>query len=203
MMEGLTGIVVCGGRSSRMGTDKGGIRYREQPQYLHVAAMLHPSCKEVYLSVNEQQQAAYGGSAYPLLTDHGEYRNIGPMAALLIAARQLPDAHFLLIGCDYPLLEGQELGAFMCTLEPGLFAKAFYNTDAGMYEPLLAYYSARAAQQLLAQAASWGYSLQRFLKACEADRYYPMNKDSILSVDDPETAILVKEKLGTGKTGRS
>lgn len=197
--EQPVGIVICGGRSTRMGTDKGSIVYHVRPQRDHVAAMLRPFCATVYLGINEVQQYIDAGTAYPLLIDLPEYRDKGPMAALLTAGRQLPGRDLLVIGCDYPLLEEREWETFVRTTPKGTLARAFYNEKIGMYEPLLAYYAAPAVKQLLEQAEQYRYSLQQFLHSCNAAQYFPEHEDSMMSADDPLAAAFAREKIAGRK----
>lgn len=198
-IAGTTGIVVCGGLSSRMKTDKGMLIYHGQPQYRHVAALLGLYCDNIYLSVNEEQQHTYQPGGFPLIIDLPDYKEKGPMAALLTAGQRLSGRHLLVLGCDYPLLDGEELEAFAQSITPSTFAKAFYNTATEMYEPLLAYYTANAVQEMTQQAEQLSYSLQRFLQHAKAAQYIPRNNDSICSVDDPEAAAAVLEKISGRK----
>jgi molybdopterin-guanine dinucleotide biosynthesis protein A len=196
---GTTGLVVCGGLSTRMKTDKGMLHYHGQPQWQYMAALLTPHCNNVYLSVNDQQQDHYRECCLPLLTDLAGYKEGGPMAALLTAGHYLPGQDFLVLGCDYPLLHEEELRAFVQSIAPAAFAKAFYNTIAGVYEPLLAYYTAAAVQDMTQRDSQYRYSLQQFLRSCEAGKYIPRDSDTLCSADDPEAAASIREKISTGK----
>ncbi|WP_118976685.1 NTP transferase domain-containing protein [Taibaiella koreensis] len=193
------GVVVCGGRSSRMGQDKSLIAYHGLPQRYHMAGLLQPFCDQVLLSLNSRQQDHSG--AFPILTDTDPYLDAGPVAALLSATAAFPGHSFLLFGCDYPLLEARELGRFVQMLRPEALAVAFYNEAAGLYEPLLAWYSAGAAVLMEQQYREGQRSLQHFLKSIAADRYIPLWADSIISVDDPQTAAQVMARIAQRKTG--
>ncbi len=193
------GIVICGGHSGRMKTDKGMLDYHGQPQYQHTATLLQPFCHCVSLSINETQQDNYREAGLPLMTDLPEYQEIGPMAALLTAGWHFPGRNFLVLGCDYPLLGKEELATFVQSVNHSTIAAAFYNVAAKIYEPLLAYYTAEAVQQMTKQAGQYRYSLQRFLRSLEAEQYLPRYSESIESVDDPETAAAVWRKISMSK----
>lgn len=196
MMNSYTGLVVCGGRSRRMGTDKGLIPYHGMPQYRYAASLLQPHCAAgIYLSVNTEQQALYAASGYPLLTDAPSCRDGGPMAALLTAAAHCPGRRWLVMGCDYPLLEAAEWDRFVARLQAGTAAAAFYDPAAGRYEPLLAYYSAAALDSISLQAAALNYSLQRWLLQAAAGQYVPEHADGMRSVNDRETALEVAKRI--------
>lgn len=196
----LKGLVVCGGASSRMGTDKSNIRYYEQPQRYHIADMLRSFCGEAVLSLNREQHNGKGVQ-YPALTDLEQYSNTGPAAALLTAAHYFPESSFITIGCDYPFLTREELTFFSDSLREQTVARAFYNREASCYEPLLAYYSAAALQQLKHLAAEDHYSLQQLLRQLDAEKHDPLHPGTIRSVDTPEQATAARKEIGalTGK----
>ncbi|PSK88812.1 molybdenum cofactor guanylyltransferase [Taibaiella chishuiensis] len=180
----ITGIVVCGGQSSRMGTGKYLLDYHGRPQALYLYDMLQGLCSEVWLSVNAEQVARLP-AGFPLLPDLPAYEQAGPMAALLTAADLLPGHNFLFVGCDYPFLRRSELERFLLYLSPGRPA-AFYNEAAGVYEPLLAYYPATCAQAAGLGFAQGRASLQALLRAEKADPYLPADLNCLSGADTPE-----------------
>ena len=55
----LVGVVISGGKSSRMGTDKSLLLWNNKPFYLHAAEILAPFCSEIYVSCNVSQSNNY------------------------------------------------------------------------------------------------------------------------------------------------
>jgi len=178
---GIYGLVVCGGRSSRMGTDKGLLVYHDRPQQYHVYEMLNTICDRVFLSCNKTQFANIL-PGYAALEDDAEFANIGPMAALLTAFFHHPEKDFLIVGCDYPFLKKKTLQHFVDTLSKKSLAAAFYNTDH-KYEPLLAWYSLASANILKNYFNCGKYSLQQFLNEEAAEKYRPEEPTAMKSVD--------------------
>jgi molybdopterin-guanine dinucleotide biosynthesis protein A len=197
--EKLTGLVVCGGASSRMGRDKSLLQYHNKEQRYHIADMLDPYCKDVYFSLNESQINT--DTSYKAFIDLPQYSNCGPMAALLTACYFLPESNLVVIGCDYPLLTDKELESFISSLEDNTTSKAFYNEEERFYEPLLAYYAAPMIQAIKAQFEEGNASLQRVLKECGTEQYFPKDKNSIKSVDDLIAYEQVKEWIKQNKSG--
>ena len=179
-IENTKGVVVCGGASSRMGTDKSMLQYFEKPQRYHVYNMLVPFCEEVYISCNAAQVETID-TGYHFLADEECYNNTGPMAAVLSAFNNFPHQNILFIGCDYPYLTGIELTNFskLCKTEP----VAFFNKKENMYEPLLAWYPASTAEPLNKMWKASRFSLQHFLKEANALKYYPQIANSIISIN--------------------
>lgn len=182
------GLVVCGGSSSRMGTDKSMLTYYEKPQRYHIYEMLQPFCEQVFISCNAEQAITIKDD-YHFLTDDPLYNNIGPMAALLTALTNFPEKNILFIGCDYPFITANELQQFAAVYNASDNAVAFYNEEEDVYEPLLAWYPASSFEKLKKMFKKKQYSLQHFLKDNKASKFYPENKNSILSVDTMEAFI--------------
>lgn len=199
MRNELTGLVVCGGASSRMGRDKSLLEYHDQEQRYYIADMLSHFCTEVYLSLNETQTP--GHASYKAFADLPEYGNCGPIAALLTAYHFLPGRNLVVVGCDYPLLSHGELEDFINSLNNNITSCAFYNEEEGFYEPLLAYYTAAMERAVKAHFEYGSTSLQQILKESGTARYIPKDKNSIKSVDDPATYEQVKEWIKQGRDG--
>ena len=177
------GLVLCGGQSNRMGTDKSMLQYYKKPQRYHVYDMLLPFCENVFISCNAQQANSITKS-YDFLKDDPTYIDIGPMAAILSAFALHPQNNLLLIGCDYPFLTAAALDGFAAICKQG--PAAFFNEEAGIYEPLLAWYPFNCFDALKGMYEAKQFSLQHFLKTSGAVKYLPQDINCIKSIDTPE-----------------
>ena len=177
----LYGLVACGGKSSRMGYDKSLIDYLGKPQRYHVYELLQSFCKAVFISCNESQAASIP-EEYRVMIDLPRYHDIGPIAALLTAFDKYPDRDFLVIGCDYPLLQQKDIVAFIRCLK-GPVASSFYNNTEALYEPLLAWYPAAKSGILREMFEKKIYSLQYYFQAQNTIRFVPDNPSVMTSVD--------------------
>jgi molybdopterin-guanine dinucleotide biosynthesis protein A len=107
-----TGALLAGGRSSRMGRDKGPLVIGGKPMIEHVIARLRPQVRRILISGNDEER--YSGYCLPVVPDvigEGEIgeERAGPLAglhaALLWALSETPDARFLLtVPVDTPFL---------------------------------------------------------------------------------------------------
>lgn len=186
-------LVVCGGKSSRMGTDKSMLRYYEKPQRYHVYDLLTSFCKEVRISCNAGQADTIE-DGYFYIADEKKYADTGPMTALLTAADAFPNKNILFIGCDYPLLHADDLKSFIekCS---GQQPVAFYNEITDLFEPLLAWYPHSLFNQLKRNYEKQQYALQHFLRENNAVKFYPSNKTSIISIDTQEAFLQILHAL--------
>ncbi len=197
----FTGLVVCGGASSRMGMDKSLIRYYDKEQRYHIADMLGRRCPEVLLSLNDTQQSQ--NEKYNIIRDLPQYRNNGPIAAILSAFHAHPQSDLIVIGCDYPLFTEKELYRFMDSVTDHTQPLVFFNEADGFYEPLLGYYPASIASVIRLQFEEGNTSLQKILKQISCGRYFPENKYCMQSVDDPATSERIKQRLNIQKKNGS
>ncbi|MCE7039989.1 molybdenum cofactor guanylyltransferase [Dyadobacter sp. CY312] len=202
--DDLYGLVVCGGQSTRMGSDKGFLVYHEKPQCYHLADLLledpNPLCFKALISCNDKQTALISKD-YSVLTDLPEYQNSGPIASLLTAFATFSNVDFLVIGCDYPFMQHSDLLVFLESIQEDSLAAAFYNHN-NKYEPLLAWYSKNTGRLLKTFYENGGKSLQHFLKENSARKHRPDNKEVMTSVDTPEAFISAKAILANQKTNR-
>jgi molybdenum cofactor guanylyltransferase len=153
----LNGLVLAGGQSQRMGTDKGLLNYHGSEQRLHTANLLASYCQQVYISLNSSQADSYQGP-YPTLTD--QYLNCGPLAGILTAFRHNPNTAWLVLACDLPYINQPSLAQITSQRNPQKLATAFQSSTGGFPEPLATIYEPRAYPKLL-QMLSYGYDCPR------------------------------------------
>ncbi|MBL0047955.1 MAG: NTP transferase domain-containing protein [Bacteroidetes bacterium] len=190
-MDSLIGLVACGGKSTRMEQDKSLLNYQGVEQRYHCYNLLALVCKEVYLSCSKLQSESIV-EKYQYISDAEEFSNIGPMAALLSAAKRNPNASFLLLGCDYPLIAAEDIQHLFVNRSMHHTASSIYNFETGLYEPLIALYEKKSIPLLYNSFQNKNYSLQHFLSETSAFKLAPKNPAHIVSVDTPEQAKKIK-----------
>jgi molybdopterin-guanine dinucleotide biosynthesis protein A len=192
-MNPLYGLVICGGESSRMGSDKSLLEYRGKPQRDHVYEMLEPFCEKVFISCNKNQVGTMGH--FPAIVDAEPYEGIGPMAALLSAFLQHPHADFLCLACDYPFLDSKDIAHLLKARDSKHSAFTFFNPQSGFAEPLLGIYPADIYPSLLDEFKHGNYSLQQFLKKSSVKQVIPTFPENIFSADIPAAYRAAVQKL--------
>lgn len=182
----VNGLVLAGGRSIRMGHDKGGIDWHGKPQREHLADLLHTCCAEVFISCRPDQAL---GSAYGLLPD--TFTELGPYGAILSAFRQQPDRAWLVTACDLPLLDRATLDFLLKNRQPQRVATAFQNPHDQMPEPLITIWEPKSYATLLAFLAQ-GYSCPRkVLLHSDALILSAPDPAALTNVNTPEEAELM------------
>jgi len=103
----IYGLVLSGGKSTRMGQDKGLITYHGIPQRDHLYKILDEVCDRTYLSIRKDQKEAIAAE-FNTIVDRNEYR--GPYNGLLSAHKAFPDVAWLVLACDLPLIDREGNG---------------------------------------------------------------------------------------------
>jgi molybdopterin-guanine dinucleotide biosynthesis protein A len=141
----LFGLVLAGGRSTRMGRDKALLTYSDgRPQAVVAYELLREFCGRVYLSVRTRRETL---SEWPQLVDR--YEEIGPMAGILTALDEHREAAWLVVACDLPFLNRETLRQLLAARDPQRIATAFRSAHDDLPEPLCAIYEPAARARLL------------------------------------------------------
>lgn len=136
----LYGLVLAGGESRRLGRDKALLRRGGVSQLARMAALLDDVTDEVFVSTRAEQQAEPERSRFPQVVDR--YEGIGPVAGILSAMDEYPDADWLVLACDLPNVDARTLAVLLERRSDARPFTAFVSSHDGLPEPLCALYRA-------------------------------------------------------------
>lgn len=141
----LYALVLCGGFSKRMQTDKFLITYHDNiPQWLYLHNLLKPLVDKVFISCRNDQVGHFEG--YPVIEDKIE--GSSPSVGLLSAHKTHPEAAWLVIACDLPLLTDQSLKLLINERDSIKYATSFISPENDLPEPLIAIWEPKGLQAL-------------------------------------------------------
>lgn len=132
----IYGLLLSGGASRRMQRDKAQLSYAGEPQLLRAWRLLSAVTERAFVSVRESQRDDPLRAGLPQLVDG--YDAIGPAAGILSAQDAWPEAAWLVIACDLPLLDEATLHTLIAARDPSRDATAFTSRFDGLPEPLCA-----------------------------------------------------------------
>ncbi|GAB3551815.1 NTP transferase domain-containing protein [Spirosoma fluminis] len=181
------GLILIGGRSSRMGQDKATLHYHGKPQRDYLADLLRPYCERVYWSVNADQAHELAGAEQPCIVDAFDVAS--PLNGILSAFQQAPERAWLVVPCDMPLLTSQSLDALVAGRNPAKLATVFYDTDGREPEPLLGIYEPQFWPILQAAVAQGEYSPRRLLQRNNVQMLNVPDSRELTNVNDPQTRV--------------
>lgn len=93
----ITGIILAGGQSSRMGYDKALALYKGSPMITYSIKLLKPFCKRILISTGNPLHKAFG-----LETIGDVYKNTGPMGGIFSCLLQSMTQANICLPCDVP-----------------------------------------------------------------------------------------------------
>lgn len=131
--ENVTGIILAGGKSSRMGADKGLVLLGGKPMVQYAIESLGLFCDRILISSNNPEYIRFG---LEVIAD--SVADAGPMAGITSCLKQSTTERNLVLSCDMPLLQPVVLK----TLLENVYENTFVvPVDAeGRSEPLCAFY---------------------------------------------------------------
>lgn len=179
----IKGLVLTGGKSTRMGRDKSEMVYHDKPQKDHIYEMIEGLGSETYLSCRPDQAAEWGNN-YRVIPD--SFDQLGPFGGILSAFREHPDSAWLVVACDLPLINAGSLQKLIDQRDTGSIATAYHNVTTGFPEPLITLWEPRAYSVLL-HFLGLGYSCPRkVLINSNAHIIEPENQDILRNANNPE-----------------
>jgi len=188
----LNGLVLAGGKSLRMGYDKSSIEWHGKEQRYYMADLLKQYCDEIFISCRADQQNEVD-SHYKTLPD--TFVDLGPYGAILSAFREKPDAAWLVVACDLPLLDIETLQYLVAHRNPSAVATTFESPFDGLPEPLITIWEPKAYPVLLS-FLSQGYTCPRkALRNNDVHIIKAENADALMNVNTQDELEKVKNIL--------
>jgi molybdenum cofactor guanylyltransferase len=146
----MLGIILCGGQSLRMGSDKGLLMHEANTWAQMAFAKLVALNIPVKLSVNEKQLTDYEKIFTPenLITDNRSLDIKGPLLGVLSAHLQNPADDLFLLACDMPLMEPEILKDLFNYYRQNTGNEAYIFTSDNEPEPLCGIYTAAGLSKI-------------------------------------------------------
>lgn len=154
-MNSISGIILAGGESTRMGSDKAQIIFQGKKLIEYPIELLVPFCNEILISANSTD---YNGSGFQVVKD--EYPKCGPMGGIYSALKRSSNEWSLVVSCDTPFISSCVISRlnenkqnFQCVVP----------VNKGKVEPLVALYNKLCLPSLLQNLQSGNYKMIRLL----------------------------------------
>ncbi|MCX2492131.1 molybdenum cofactor guanylyltransferase [Pedobacter sp. PF22-3] len=147
----MLGIVLCGGQSLRMGTDKGLLNHQNKLWAQVVADKLISLNLPVKFSVNPLQQSTYAGyfGNERLIVDDPSLDVRGPLLGVLSAHLSNPEEDLFLLACDILLMEPRLLEKLIHSAKADDAFDVYIFTKDGQQEPLCGIYKSEGLKKII------------------------------------------------------
>ncbi|PIO47772.1 MAG: molybdenum cofactor guanylyltransferase [[Chlorobium] sp. 445] len=179
----LYGLVLAGGKSKRMGRDKGALTYHGVSQRVFAARLLSEFCQEVFVSCRAEQVQTLEPELQPLVD---AFHDLGPTGGILTALHFKPDCAWLVVACDLPFLSSDALQALIAARDPSKMATAYQNPDNHLPEPLIAIYEPKSREGLLAAVRQGKNCPRKFLLSTDCKLLMPQKRETVANINTPQ-----------------
>lgn len=182
----IYGLVLAGGKSSRMGRDKSMIAYHGKPQVDVAFDLLSLFCAKVFLSNRQDQSDAEAYRKFPQLHDAPEFEGKGPLAGILSAMKEYPDVSWLVLACDLPFVDQKVIGQLLKDRDPKKIATAYKSSHDGLPEPLCAIWEAGHYMDVLKFFKEGVHCPRKVLIRSNAHLLEPSDPKALDNINDPQ-----------------
>ncbi|WP_405296109.1 molybdenum cofactor guanylyltransferase [Methanobrevibacter sp.] len=102
-------IILCGGKSSRMGQDKGSMIIQNEPMIKHILSTLNHQINEAIIVLNDAKRIAKYSEfinpqdySYTITFVEDKVKNKGPMPGIMTGLDEIKSEYALILPCDSP-----------------------------------------------------------------------------------------------------
>nr|WP_289847654.1 molybdenum cofactor guanylyltransferase [Cellulophaga baltica] len=138
-IDKIYGLVLSGGKSTRMGKDKSVIEYHGIPQRDYIYNLLDEVCDETFISIRKDQETEIPKD-FQVIIDEDKFR--GPYNGILSAHAQHSNVAWLVLACDLPLINLKALKELIKARDTSKLATSFALRENPLPEPLCAIWEA-------------------------------------------------------------
>ena len=175
----ITGVILVGGKSSRMGRDKAFLSVAGRPLFERILELFRESFAQVVLVGNRKERfVSYGDPVWPDIYPGSS------LGGLYTGLHHAATDDIFVSSCDIPFPNAQVL-RYLCSLRDGFDAVVLSTTHG--YEPLFALYSKNCLAPIREQLDSGDFRAFAFYPRVRV-RY--VSSREVATFDKVETALL-------------
>lgn len=130
------GLVLTGGKSSRMGEPKALMNHKGKAHAEYIHDVLGKFCDEVYLSTKEKQWDGTELAKLPAIADKYD----GPIGGMLSAFEKHPEANWIVVACDLIHFNEKTVEKLLANASDKV-ATCYKNAEKDFPEPLCTFYT--------------------------------------------------------------
>ncbi|MDP1744959.1 MAG: molybdenum cofactor guanylyltransferase [Bacteroidota bacterium] len=154
--KNITGIILAGGKSSRMGSDKGIVNLNEKKFIEHILAAVLPNVNEVLIIANNDN---YNNLGYKVIKD--KIKDCGPLGGIYTGLMNSKTENNIVVSCDIPFINSDLVKYIIENTSNADITVPVYK---GNIEPLCAVYTKRTSDQIYNLIMNKDLKIQNILK---------------------------------------
>ena len=158
----ITGIILAGGKSTRMGTDKGLISYKNKTFVEHIISAIQPFVDEIIIISNLNSYDKFELKRYDDLI-----KNAGPLAGIYTGLYYSNTENNLVVSCDVPLINKKILQKLIAQINNT--SEVIQLKSNGKNMPLIAIYKKKCGAIFLEELKQEQRKVQKAIKKCKVN----------------------------------
>jgi molybdopterin-guanine dinucleotide biosynthesis protein A len=182
----VKGLVLVGGKSTRMGQDKSELNYFGKPQKEFAKELLENNNLETYYSVHALSEKE------DEIAD--KFLNLGPFGGICSAFQKDPNSAWFVLATDVPFINDDIIQLVLKHRNPSKVATAIKGKNKEFVEPLITIYEPKAYPILL-QYLAQGYSCPRKVLINSDIEIVEIDDDFIRNINTPEEFEVAKKEI--------
>lgn len=191
----VKGLILSGGKSTRMGTEKFLLQYHGMPQYQHLYLLFEFLSITPYISCNPLQLSQVPDS-YRIIVDRHEA--IGPMGGIASAFRQDPDAAWIVIACDLPFIDADAVKRLVDERSQAVDVVTYQKKNTSFCETTVTLYEPSSFERIKKSIGDKKYSLQHVLAGLRVNAIFPEDERLLFNVNTQEDMDMFCQKKTLG-----
>jgi len=132
------GLVLAGGKSRRMGSDKALLAQDGETQLARTVSLLQRHVERVFVSTRKDQAGDTERGKFEQIVDR--YDDMGPIAGILSAMDENDTVSWLVVACDLPNIDDDTIKELLAHQSSEQDFTAYRSSYDGLPEPLCAIY---------------------------------------------------------------
>lgn len=177
----LFGLILAGGKSMRMGFDKGSIDYHGKPQYDYLFDLLGKYCSRVFTSCKKTNVIPERRNPIP-----DQFQIDSPLNGVLSAFQFNKNVAWLTVPVDMPMIDDAIIEFLFAHRDESKTATCFYDSEGKNPEPLFTIWEPSASDELLQFYNAGKISPRDFLKQANTNIISVPDTRSLLNINSEE-----------------
>ncbi len=187
----INGLVLAGGKSTRMGKDKTELEYHGKPQRDYAVNLLKKNLMNTYLSVAKETELKVDK------TIEDKFIDLGTFGAICSAFQYNPNKAWLVLASDLPFVNDKLIQLLLKHRNPSKMATAIKGKFKPFVEPLITIYEPKAYPILLSYLAQ-GYACPRKVLINSEVEIVEVDDDLIRNINTPEEYQKAIKEINNG-----
>ncbi len=133
----ISAFILCGGKSSRMQSEKGLVKFKNKPFIQWVIDAIKPITNNIFLVTDNPDYSFFG---YTIVAD--VYKDKGPIGGIYSALNRSETEYNLILSCDVPNISTSVIQKYLINKMTNNHDVTFLSDDKNIY-PLIAIYNKR------------------------------------------------------------